>query len=85
LKRVNCISMVVQIHKVGFNHTTRAGGADRDGHPARVKARGGGRRAEEGKGAIFSKLQPYLKALLVFQQLLIQFLQLSLKLLQMLA
>jgi len=32
-------------------HTTRAGGADQDGHLGRVKARGGGRRAEEGRGA----------------------------------
>ena len=32
-------------------HTTRTGGADRDGHPGRVKVRGGGRRAEEGRGA----------------------------------
>ena len=28
-------------------HTTRAGGADRDGHPGGVKARGGGGKAEE--------------------------------------
>jgi len=32
-------------------HTTRPGGADRDWHPGRVKARGGGRRAGEGTGA----------------------------------
>ncbi len=31
--------------------TTRAGGADRDGHPCGVKVRGGGRRAEEEMGA----------------------------------
>ena len=31
-------------------HTTRAGGADRDGHPGTVKAKGRGRRAEEWKG-----------------------------------
>ena len=28
-------------------HTTRAGGADQEGHPGRVKARRGGRRTEE--------------------------------------
>jgi len=32
-------------------HTTRAGGADRKGHPGKVKARGGGGRSEEGMGA----------------------------------
>jgi len=31
-------------------HTTRAGEADRDGHPGRVKVKGGGRRAGEGWG-----------------------------------
>ncbi|MCG7847727.1 MAG: hypothetical protein MIO93_00920 [ANME-2 cluster archaeon] len=34
-------------------HTTRAGGADRDRHPGRVKARRGGRSAEDGMGAGF--------------------------------
>jgi len=33
------------------SHTTRAGGAEREGHPGRVKPRGGGRRAEEWMGA----------------------------------
>ncbi len=32
-------------------HTTRAGGADRNEHPGKVKARGGGGRSEEGMGA----------------------------------
>ncbi len=32
-------------------HTTGAGGADREGHPGRVKARGGGR----GAGGIVEK------------------------------
>ena len=31
-------------------HTTRAGRADQEGHPGRVKMRGGGRRAEKGDG-----------------------------------
>ena len=31
--------------------TTRAGRADQDGHPGKVKARGGGGRSEEGMGA----------------------------------
>jgi len=31
-------------------HTTRAGGADRNGHSGRVKSRRGGRRTEEGWG-----------------------------------
>jgi hypothetical protein len=33
------------------SHITRAGGADQDGHPGGVKARRGGRRAEEGTRA----------------------------------
>jgi len=31
-------------------HTTRPGGADREGHPGRVKAKWGGSRAEERMG-----------------------------------
>ena len=31
-------------------HTKEAGGAERDGHPGTVEARGGGGRAEEGMG-----------------------------------
>ena len=34
--------------------TTRAGGAERDGHPGKVVGRGGGRRAEMTKCLIFS-------------------------------
>ena len=33
-------------------HTTRAGGAERDGHPGGGEVRGGGGRAEEGMGAV---------------------------------
>ncbi len=32
-------------------HTTRAGGAEREGHLGRVKAKGGGRRTKEGMRA----------------------------------
>jgi len=37
-------------------HTTRPGRAYQDRHPARVKAKGGGRKAEEGMGAGFHYL-----------------------------
>ncbi|MBE0524577.1 MAG: hypothetical protein IBX40_09640, partial [Methanosarcinales archaeon] len=40
-------------------HTTRAGGADRDGHTGRVKARRGGGKAEEGTWGSVS--EEYLK------------------------
>ena len=49
LIRVSVIARIIEAP--ASPHTTRAGGADREGHPGRVKARGGGRRAEEGMGA----------------------------------
>ncbi|MBC2698901.1 MAG: hypothetical protein HF974_11340 [ANME-2 cluster archaeon] len=39
-------------------HTTRAGEAYREGHPSRVKARGGGGKDEEGTGLEFISISP---------------------------
>jgi len=40
-------------------HTTRAGGAYRDGHPGKVKPRGGGRRAKDWMGELLKTFHLY--------------------------